>query len=165
MQYSTYSPHPLCSCTAESLPPSAPPGLILCGCSASTPLTFFTLLMLLLTLLLTLLHSSSCSSHSVLLLLRMPHSQYSPLILTTAESLPPSAPDILHAPHTPPHTAPHAPHAPSSPHSSCPSCSLCPSSHSSHPSSASNCPVPLLTFMCLCFMYLVIDLYKLRITT
>src|SRR5882724_5376849 len=55
MQYSTYSPHPLCGCTAESLPPSAPPGSILCGCSASTPLTFFALLTLQLMLLLTLL--------------------------------------------------------------------------------------------------------------
>src|SRR5882724_3150559 len=54
MRYSTYSPHPLCGCTAESLPPSAPPGLILCGYSASTPLTFFALLTLLLMLLLML---------------------------------------------------------------------------------------------------------------
>src|SRR5882724_1639762 len=49
-RYSTYSPHPLCGCTAESFPPSAPPWSILCGYSASTPLTFFALLTLLLTL-------------------------------------------------------------------------------------------------------------------
>src|SRR5882724_11479090 len=75
-QYSTYSPHPLRGCTAESFPPSAPPGSILCSCSASTPLKFFALLTLLM-LLLTLLHSSSCSLCSVLPLLRMPHSRYS----------------------------------------------------------------------------------------
>src|SRR5882724_7187660 len=68
MQYSTYSPHPLCGCTAESLPPSAPPGSILCSCSASTPLTFFVLLMLLLILFLMLLsvnHRESATLRSL----------------------------------------------------------------------------------------------------
>src|SRR5882724_9174435 len=85
MRYSTYSPHPLCSCIAESLPPSTPPGSILCGCSASTPLTFFTLLMLLLMLLLTLpmlllaLLSVNCRESATL---SSSHTSDTPLILS-----------------------------------------------------------------------------------